>query len=49
MVMTSVHIAEEEQGCLGSKWGKEKKCQDENMLLAYMQCRALVHVILILK
>lgn len=48
VVMTIIHIAEEEEGYLGTIQ-ERKNCQDENMLLAYMQCRAVVHVILILK
>lgn len=47
VVMTIIHIAEQEEGCLGTTW--EKTVKTTNMLLAYMQCRAVVHVILILK
>lgn len=48
VVMTIIHIAEEEEGYLGTKWEKNN-IKTKNMLLAYMQCRTVVHVILILK
>lgn len=44
--MTMIHISEEEGDYLQNE---EKKLKKKNMLLAYMQCRTVVHVILILK
>lgn len=45
--MTIIHIAGEEED--DSDKTKQINCEDKNMLLAYMQCTTVVHVILILK
>lgn len=49
VVMTIIHIAEEEEELFGHKHGERRRGKKKNMLLAYMQCRTVVHVILILK
>lgn len=47
VVMTIIHIGEEEEGCGDANIGRN--CKEENMVQAYMWCKTAVHVILILK